>query len=137
MAFGHGSKGVFKIQDNGGTLRDISAFVTAVNWDPTADVAETTTLGKLAKEYIAGLTDATIGLEGKWDPTVDGYLEGIRGFATARTFEYYPQGVTTGLIKYAGSCFLTAYSGSSPLEDAGSFTASLQVTAAVTRSVNP
>lgn len=136
MAFGHGSKAVFKITDAGGTLRDISAWLTSVAENFTADVAEITALGSLAKAYIAGLVDGTIDAEGKYDPTPDGYLAGILGFANARAFEYHPQGTAGGTPKYTGSCFLTSYNPVHPVDDAGSFTASFQVTGAVTRGSN-
>lgn len=135
MAAGHGKNAVFKITDAGGILRDISAYLTGANFDPTADVAETSGLGATSKTYVAGLKDATLGVDGLIDPTTDGYLFGILGLAKA--WEYHPQGVVTGTPKYTGSGILTAYSPSTSLDDAGKFTASLQVTGDVARALNP
>lgn len=137
MAFGHGSKAVFKIQDSGGVSRDISAYIRSASLPRSIDTAETTVLGLTAKTYIPGLHDATISIEGIWDPTVDGYLDGIAGFATARTWEYHPQGTASGTIKYSGSCIETSYETSDPVDDVGTFTAEFQVTGVVTRATNP
>lgn len=135
MAASHGKNAVFKIQDSGGTTRDISAYLTGANFDETSDVAEVSGLGATSKSYVAGLKDATLGMDGLIDPTTDGYLHGILGLS--RTWEYHPQGTGTGTPKYSGSGFLTAYSPSTSLDDAGKFTATLQVTGDVTRALNP
>lgn len=135
MAAGHGKNAVFKITDAGGVLRDISAFLTGANFDETADVADVSGLGSAAKSYVAGLTDATLGIDGLIDPTTDGYLHGVLGLLKA--WEYHPQGVATGTPKYSGSGFLTGYSPSTSLDDAGKFTGTFQVSGAVTRALNP
>lgn len=132
MAFTHGKSAVFKLDNSAGTLTDISAYITSVTFDPGADVAETTTLGDSSKEYLAGLKDATLTIEGKFDPSADVVIFAALGTATTRTFEYGPEGGTTGKIKYSGETIGTAYSVSSGLDDASTFTATLQVTAGVT-----
>lgn len=138
MAYAHGKDAVFKVQDSGGTTRDLSAYLTSITYDPNADVAEVSTLGDSSKEYLAGLKDATITIEGKYDPAANGpddVLNGILGGAS-RTFEFHPQGTATGKPKYTGSLICTGYSVNSPLEDASTFTATFQVTGAVTRGTN-
>lgn len=137
MAAGHGSKAVFKVQDSGGVVRDLSAFLTSAGLPRKGDMAEVSTLGSTSKSYIPGLVDGTIPIEGPIDVTVDGYLSGLLGFATSRTFEYHPQGVVTGTPKYSGTCFLSTYEQSTPVDDAGTFTAEFQLTGAVTRALNP
>ncbi len=71
MAFTHGKDSVFKLDNSGGSLTDISTYVNNVDFPETADVSETTTLGADNKTYIAGLKDATISLAGLWDATAD------------------------------------------------------------------
>ena len=74
MAFTHGKDSVFKLDNSGGSLTDISTYVNNVDFPETADVSETTTLGADNKTYIAGLKDATISLSGLWDATATLYL---------------------------------------------------------------
>lgn len=134
----HGSTGVFKIQDSGGTLRDISAFVTEDSLERTADTAETTTFGKLSKTYIPGLKDGSISIGGNYDATaLTGIivLEGILGME--RNFEYYPAGVGAGERKYTGAAILTTFNTSSPVDDKVAVSGELQITGDVTPAAAP
>lgn len=137
MAAAHGSKAVFTVQDSGSVVRDLSAYLTSAGMPRSGDTSEVTTLGSSAKSYIPGLVDGTIPIEGPFDGTVDGYLSGLLGYATARAFVYQPQGTTTGLPKYTGTCILTSYEPTTPVDDAGTFSAEFQITGAVTRTTNP
>lgn len=137
MAAGHGKDAVFKIQDAAGVTRDISAYVTNSTMDESADVADVSGLGSTSKSYVIGLKDGTFSIEGIFDPTVDGYLAGDLGFSPARTFEYHPQGVVTGKPKYSGSAFVVAYAPSTPIGDAGKWTARLQASGDIVRALNP
>lgn len=134
MAFSHGSAAVFKVTDSGSTLRDLSTYLKSDGLSFSGDTAETTTHGATAKTYIPGLVGGNFSLEGLFDPTVDGYLAGLRGLTT--TFEYYPAGTPVGVTKpkYSGSCILTAYDLSGDVGDAMSWSAEFQITGAVTRA---
>ena len=92
MAFVHGKDSVFKLDNNSGSLTDISAYVNNVDFPESADVAETTMLGAEAKSYIAGLTDATISLTGMWDSTADAILGVVIGKDDTLSYEYSPEG---------------------------------------------
>ena len=133
MAFVHGKSAVFKLDDSGGTLRDISAYLEEVSMPRSIETAETTTFGSSAKSYITGLTDATISLTGKFDATADGYLAGVVGQSATLSFEYGPAGSTGGLIKYSGECIMTSYEVGATVGDAVTASVELQVTGAITR----
>jgi hypothetical protein len=98
--FTHGKNAAFKIDDSGGTLRDISDVLTDVSISRTADVAEVSAFSNSSKAYVAGLKDATITISGSFDATVDGYLSGILG--VEGSFEFYPIGTTGGNPKASG-----------------------------------
>lgn len=132
MAFVHGKTAVFKIDNSGGSLQDISAYCDNVDFPLTADTAEVTTFGDSSKEYIAGLKDATISISGSWDATADGILAGIVG--VAGTFEYGPAGGAGGAVKFTGEAICTSYNVSAPVGDKVSFSAEFQCTGAVTRT---
>lgn len=131
MAFTHGKDLVFSIDDSGGTLREITSYLTSVDFPRTVDTAETTVAGVSSKTYVAGYKDATISLEGKYDPTVDGYLAGILGLTGS--FEYGPAGDTAGQIKYSGECICTEYNPPTSTDSEATWSASFQVTGDVTR----
>lgn len=131
MPFVHGKSAVFKVDNSGGSLTDISAYCDNVDFPITADTAEVTTFGDSSKEYVAGLKDATISIGGSWDATADGVLAPIVG--VAGSFEYGPAGSTAGNIKFTGEAICTGYTVTAPVGDKVSFSAEFQVTGAVTR----
>ena len=132
MAFVHGKSAYFSIADSGDVARDISAYLNSVDFPRAADVVEVSCFGSTPKAYLAGLTDATITIEGRWDPTVDGYLDGIVGL-DSQAWIYGPAGSTGGYVKYSGNCICTAYSPPANLTEAVRFTASFQVTGTISR----
>ena len=133
MAFVHGKDSVFKLDNSGGSLTDISSYVNNVDFPETADVAETSVLGASAKTYIVGLTDSTIGLTGFFDATADAIFGAVIGQSATLSFEYSPEGTSSGKVKYTGECILTNYALSSPVGDVVAYSADLQVSGAVTR----
>ena len=136
MAFVHGKDSVFKLDNSGGSLTDISAYVNSVDMPQTVDVAETTVLGKDNKTYIVGLKDATISLAGLWDSTADAIFGAVLGQSATLSFEYSPEGTTSGNVKYTGEAILTSYSKNSPVGDVVTYSADLQVSDAVTRGTH-
>lgn len=135
MAFVHGKSAVFKLDDSGGTLRDLSAYLNDVSMPRDIETAETTTFGVAgsAKTYITGLTDSTISISGLFDATADGYLAGVVGQSATLSFEYGPAGSSSGLVKYSGECIMTSYEVSASVGDSVQASADFQVTAQITR----
>lgn len=135
MAFVHGKSAVFKLDDSGGTLRDLSAYLNDVSMPRDIETAETTTFGVAgsAKTYITGLTDSTISISGLFDATADGYLAGVVGQSATLSFEYGPAGSTGGLVKYSGECIMTSYEVSASVGDSVQASADFQVTGQITR----
>jgi hypothetical protein len=131
--FRHGKSTSFKIDDSGGTLRDISNTLTDVSFPQSVDTAETSSFGDSAKTYIVGLTDGTLSVSGNFDATVDGYIAGTVGFATPLEFEYGPEGSSSGYVKYSGTAILTSYEKSGAIGDVVTYSAEYQITGAVTR----
>ena len=136
MAFTHGKDSVFKLDNSGGSLTDISTYVNNVDFPETADVSETTTLGADNKTYIAGLKDATISLSGLWDATADAIFGAVVGQSATLSYEYSPEGTAAGKVKYTGEAILTSYAISSPVGDAVGYSADLQVSGAITRGTH-
>lgn len=115
------------------TLRDISNTITSVDYPTDRDEADVTTLGATHRDFIPGVQDASINIEGVWDPTVDGYLDAL-GTATGSAFEYYPQGTASGKIKYSGSALRKAYNRPTSVDDAVTYTCDFHIQGAVTRA---
>jgi len=128
--FTHGKNAAFKIDDSGGTLRDISNVLTDVSISRTADVAEVSAFSNSSKAFVSGLKDATLTASGSFDQTVDGYLSGILGAEV--DFEFYPIGTTSGLPKATGKAILTSYDRTPDIGGAVTFSAAFQVSGDVT-----
>lgn len=135
MAFEHGKGTVFKLDNSGGTLTDISAYVNNVDFSWEADTPETTVFSLDDRTYIAGLKNATLSVSGFYESAnADAILGVVVGQSASLTFEYGPQGSSSGAIKYTGECFLTNYSIGSPVDGVVTFSADFQITAAVSRT---
>ena len=128
--FTHGKNAAFRIDDSGGTLRDISDVLTDVSISRTADVAEVSAFSNSSKAFVAGLKDATLTISGSFDATVDGYLSGILG--AEGSFEFYPIGTTGGNPKASGEAIMTSYDRTPDIGGAVTFTAAFQVSGDVT-----
>jgi hypothetical protein len=137
--FRHGKLTNFQINDIGGNNRDISNVARECNLIRDADTAETSAFGTQDKTFVVGLVGRTFDVSGMFDATVDGYLNGILGQDIAApytgVFIYGPEGSATGRVKYTGAALCIAYNDNNVVNDMASFTASFQVTGAVTRGV--
>lgn len=131
--FRHGKSAVFKVDNSGGTLTDISNTLNSVSFPREAEVLETTSFGSSDRSYIVGFKNATISVEGSFDATVDAHLAGILGQTDTVSFEYGPEGSTSTFTKYTGECILTSYETSAGIGDVVSFSAEFQISGAVTR----
>ena len=145
MAYAHGKSSVFKIDDSGGTLRDISDYLDTVDFPYGAEPADVTGMGGTAvKSYVMGLADGTFSIGGSWNDAattgVDTVLgpiamsyNGCTSAGGSLSYEYGPEGDGNGDVKYSGECYLTGYTVNSPVAGRVSFSATFQLTGAVTR----
>jgi len=142
MAFIHGKKSVFKIDNSSASPIDISAFCEEVSLSRDIETAEVTTFGDDAKEYITGLSDATVSFSGKFDAgtasAVDPVLSGILGQDATVSWAYRVNSasVSTTNPEYQGEGILTSYEVSGGVGDAVTFSAELQCTGAITRATS-
>lgn len=137
MATGHSRDAVLKVDDPTGALVDISADITSVTFTSPKGVVDVTTFGDNYRDYLAGVSDATIEVEGIYDPAAGkaGSIFAVHAHGTATTsksWEYYPQGTASGKTKLSGEFFLTSFSAPASLDEAVTFGASLQNTGTVT-----
>jgi predicted secreted protein len=131
--FRHGKNSVFKVDNSGGTLTDISNVLNNVSMPREIETVETTSFGSSYRTYVVGFQNATISVEGTWDATVDAHLAGILGQDATVSFEYGPEGSSAGYIKYTGEAYVTSYETSGAVGEVVTFSAELQVSGAITR----
>jgi predicted secreted protein len=134
----HGKSTAFKLDDTGGTLRDISAYCDEVSIKRENSTAETTTFGDTSRDYLGGLMDATISVSGKWDDAATTGVDVVVGqdlnAVATRSIEYGPSGTTTGRVKYTGECIITSFEITGNFDDVVTFSMELQTTGGVTRT---
>ena len=131
--FRHGKNAVFKVDNSGGTLTDISNTLNSVSFPREIETLETTSFGSSNRSYVVGFQDATISIEGSFDATVDAHLAGILGQEASVSIEYGPEGSTAGQVKYTAEAFMTSYESSAGVGDIVTFSAEFQITGAITR----
>lgn len=135
----HGKGTYFAVEDSGGTmLRDISPYLTSVEFAPSNDTHDVTTFGDEGHEYLVGLTDGSITLNGFWDKTADvgsaTVLDGLLGLDSPTLgWEFAPEGDTNGNVLYSGEAVLQDLQYSSPVADVVTFTATLQISGSITK----
>ncbi len=137
MAFIHGKAGFFSIEDVAVAVKDLSVYISNVDFTREADNPETTTFTKNNRTFIAGLIGANFSVSGFWDPVVtagpDDVLNGILGNSVSSAFVYGPEGNSTGDLTYTGECFESSYNISGSVDGVIEFTADFTITDAITR----
>ena len=142
MAFVHGKNAYFAVDDSGGTLRNLSAYMDNVSGLPgTRDLSEVTAFGDGGVKNIPGLENISFSVSGHFDPTTTtgphAVLNSLRTASATATFQYAPQGNTTGNVLMSGECWLSSYEVESAVADKVSISAEFQVDGTVTVGLVP
>ena len=132
MSFAHGKAGYVKVDDSAGSPQDISAYTSKVTWPRNVDTADVTTFGQNAKNYVGGLSDSKVSLEGPWDAALEAIMQGIVGAAATKTVEHGPTGNTAGMRKLSAEGILTSYEVDTGVDGAIMWKAELQISGDVT-----
>ena len=128
MAFVAGKNSVFKLDNSGGSITDLSAYITDVSVDFGDDAADVTAYGNSSKDYILTLADGSIGVTALFDATLLAHLGAVRGSSSTLSYEFYPAGTTGGLPKINGECILTSMSPGSSVGGTATLNFNLQCT---------
>ena len=118
------------VADADAPTTNLSSYCNKFDLPRLAETAETTVFGLSDKTYIPGLKGASFSMEGIWDTTIDGILDGLLG--TEFAIFYAPGG--SGTTGYYANAILTGYSPPGDLNDAVKWTASGIITGGVTRA---
>lgn len=140
MAFKPGYLGWFALDTAAGSLTNIQPYVDDVGAPQSVDQLDVTALGTSSKAFIVGLSDGdTITVGGPYDVAIHTHLTGLKAAQAAGTashsFLWGPGGSVAAQAKISGEVLLASYELSSGVGGRAEWTASLQVTGAVTNSV--
>lgn len=108
------------------------------NIDFSRDMIDVTTKDSTdnAKEFIPGEKGATIGVEGKWNESTSNYdvQDLIDAYNAGTSLAFIYGGTTTGDLVLTGNGYISAFSWSAPKNAESTWSATIQVTGAVTRT---
>lgn len=139
MAFKPGKDSYFALDNAAGSLTNLSPYIDNVSAPQSIEQLDVSTIGTAAKAFIAGQTDGdTITLGGPLDATLHTHLSALKAAQAAGTasftFNYGPMGSVSGYPQITAECLLASYQPSAAVSGRAEWTASLQVTGAVTSS---
>jgi hypothetical protein len=139
MAFIRGANAFIRIDGVAASPVNVSMYADDFNWPQTVDTAEVSTFGSSAKAFIPTLTDGdTVSQSGPYDVAMGTFLATIKAAQSAgsstTTLEYSPGGSVAGQPKISAEAWLVGYNPSSPVGGRNEYSASWQITGAVTNS---
>lgn len=137
MAFKAGTVSKFYLANAAAALQDLSPYIDNLSYPQSVEVLEVSTFGTAAKQFINGLTDGdTISFSGPYDVAVHTHLTALKAAqsagSAAAAFIWGPGGSVASQARSAGSVYVTQYSVSAGVGGRVEYSASLQVTGAVT-----
>ena len=132
IAYGPAKDSYFAIDNVNGNSVDLTAYITNVSFDVDGNLIDVTTMSDNWHEKIRGQADATLSIEGIFDPFPGTVLQHLGTASSSSTWVYGPQGTVAAKLKYTGECFLTSYSYPAGIDEAVTFSAEFQNTGTVT-----
>ena len=140
MAATAGHNTVITLDNSAGSGIDISAYADNISGlDLLTDMLDSNAFGVSNKTYVPGLKGgATVTISGDASTTLNTQLAAVYALTTgaSQTLRVDPAGTTSGTPYVSVETFLTSYSQSSAVDGKWTFTATLQMTGAVTTGTN-
>ena len=137
MAFQPGYKSAFYLANAAAALQNLSSYSDNVTVPQTVATIETSTFGTVSKSYVTGTSDGdVISMNGPYDVVIHTQLTALKSAqsagSAAAAYIWGPGGSVASQARSAGSVFLTSYNVSSGVGGRVEYTASFQVSGAVT-----
>lgn len=139
MAFRAGTTSYFALNNVGGTVVNLSPYIDNLTLPATTDTAEVSAFGTSAKVMITLQTGGEqISVAGPYDAVVATHLDNLKkahaAGSAASAFIWGPGGSVAAEYRVAGSVFVTQFDVSSSVGGRVEYSASLQISGAVTTS---
>ena len=133
---GTGKDLYFALDNQSGTLKDISAYVRSVDGLPgEVELQDVTAGGASGYSNVPGLERAEITIECVFDDASDSAYDVVKDFmsdSSTRSFEFGPAGNTSGYAKVSGECWIRRVNLPAKVVEAIIFTVTLVVDGAIT-----
>lgn len=141
MAFKSGKTAHAAIDNPAGSLQNISAYADNITFPQSVEMLDTTTFGTvMASTFIPGLADGgQVSVSGPLDSALGTLLAANKAAQLAGTasftFLYGPGGSVSGQLSQSAEVLVAAYSVTTGVGGRVEYSASLQITGAVTNTV--
>lgn len=137
MAFKAGTVSFVLLDGVAGTPVNVSAYSDNFTWPQTTQTQNVSAFGTAAQAFIPGLTDGdTISVSGPLDVALGTFLAGLKAAQSAgsstSTVTWGPGGSVSGQLKISAETWVTQYNVTTSVTGRVEWSASLQVTGAVT-----
>ncbi len=137
MAFKAGKDSWLGIDGVAGSQIIVNPYVDNVSWPASVQTLDVSAFGTTAKAFIPGLTDGDqITMSGPLDVVMGTILSTVKAAQAAgsstSTLRYGPGGSVAGQINQSAECWLAGFSFSSGVGGRAEYSATWQITGAVT-----
>lgn len=137
MAFKAGTTSAFYYNNVAGSVINLSPYIDNLTLPAATDTTEVSTFGTNAKAMITLQTGGEqISMSGPYDTVIATHLDNLKkahaAGSAASAFIWGPGGSVAGEYRVAGSAFVTQFDVSSSVGGRVEYSASLQITGAIT-----
>ncbi len=113
---------------------DLTNYLTSIQPSYTRARIDTTTLGNTSRRFIGGFVENGYEVEGVWDTTLDATLFPLQTAGTAAPIAYFPAGNASGKTRHDSTAVWVGYTVPTDRESAVTWTGSIAVEGAVSRT---
>lgn len=132
MAFRAGTTTAFYLANAAQALQNLSPYADNISLPQSVEQLEVSAFGTAAKAFIPGLQDGdTLSMSGPYDVVIHTQLTAAKSAGSLLGFIWGPQGSVASQPRIAGSVYVAQYSVSSAVGGRVEYSASLQVTGAL------
>lgn len=132
MAFKAGTATAFYLANAANALQNLSPYADNLSLPQSVQQIEVSAFGTASKAFITGLQDGdTLSMSGPYDVTIHTQLTTAKSAGSLLGFIYGPGGSVASQARSAGSVYVAQYTVSSTVGGRVEYSASLQVTGAV------
>ena len=139
MAFKAGKDSFFNLDNVAGSPTVLSPYVDTFDWPQSVDTLDVSAFGTSSKAFIPGLIDGdTVAVSGPYDVTMFTHLTAVKaaqaaGSSTASLL-WGPGGSVSGQAKVSAEVYVKSLSFKAGVGGRAEYSATMQVTGAVTNS---
>lgn len=132
MAFKAGTTSAFYLANAANSLQNLSAYADNLGLPQSTEQLDVTTFASSSKNFIPGLQDGdTLTMSGPYDVVIHTHLTTAKNAGSLLGFIFGPGGSVASQARTAGSVYVANYSVTTGVGGRVEYSASLQVTGAL------